>query len=184
MPHILMCPPDFYGIEYEINPWMSRARQANHELAIEQWQGLYDQLVAAGATIFVVGHKNRYTDHFARMQRHLSVGFLGEVLEMRVQGKQDQRSGGEDLIVLGTHDFDAMRFFFGDPISCYATVTAQGKRITKADVRKGREPILVAGDTANDSAMFLLPGSEAAVRLAMTRLILPELGHIVKELTK
>ena len=21
-----MCPPDFYGIEYEINPWMSRAR--------------------------------------------------------------------------------------------------------------------------------------------------------------
>jgi molybdenum cofactor biosynthesis protein B len=33
-------------------------------------------------------------------------------------------------------------------------------------------------------AMFLLPGSEAAVRLAMTRLILPELGHVVKELTK
>ena len=27
--------------------------------------------------------------------------------------------------------------------------------------------------------MFVLPGSEAAVRLAMERLILPELGHIV-----
>ena len=25
-PRILMCPPDYYGIEYEINPWMSRAR--------------------------------------------------------------------------------------------------------------------------------------------------------------
>ncbi len=24
-PHILMCPPDYYGIEYEINPWMNRA---------------------------------------------------------------------------------------------------------------------------------------------------------------
>ena len=23
-PHILMCPPDYYGIEYEINPWMNR----------------------------------------------------------------------------------------------------------------------------------------------------------------
>ena len=23
---ILMCPPDYYGIEYEINPWMSRSR--------------------------------------------------------------------------------------------------------------------------------------------------------------
>jgi molybdenum cofactor biosynthesis protein B len=32
--------------------------------------------------------------------------------------------------------------------------------------------------------VFLLPGSEAAVRLAMSRLILPELGHIVRELRK
>ena len=33
-------------------------------------------------------------------------------------------------------------------------------------------------------AVFVLPGSENAVRLAMTRLIIPELGHIVRELTK
>jgi molybdenum cofactor biosynthesis protein B len=33
-------------------------------------------------------------------------------------------------------------------------------------------------------AIFVLPGSEHAVRLAMTRLILPELGHIARELTK
>ncbi len=33
-------------------------------------------------------------------------------------------------------------------------------------------------------AIFLLPGSEAAVRLAMTRLILPELGHVAGELKK
>ena len=33
-------------------------------------------------------------------------------------------------------------------------------------------------------AIFLLPGSPAAVRLAMEKLILPELGHIVRELTK
>ena len=32
--------------------------------------------------------------------------------------------------------------------------------------------------------IFMLPGSEAAVRLAMTRLILPELGHIARELIK
>jgi molybdopterin biosynthesis enzyme MoaB len=30
----------------------------------------------------------------------------------------------------------------------------------------------------------MLPGSEAAVRLGMTRLVLPELGHIIRELTK
>jgi molybdopterin adenylyltransferase len=33
-------------------------------------------------------------------------------------------------------------------------------------------------------AVFLLPGSEAAVRLAMTRLIIPELGHIARELNR
>jgi molybdenum cofactor biosynthesis protein B len=31
-------------------------------------------------------------------------------------------------------------------------------------------------------AIFMLPGSPAAVRMAMERLILPELGHIVREL--
>ena len=32
--------------------------------------------------------------------------------------------------------------------------------------------------------VFMLPGSEDAVRLAMGELIIPELGHIVRELTK
>lgn len=40
-----------------------------------------------------------------------------------------------------------------------------------------------AGVTAG-CIVFLLPGSEAAVRLAMERLIVPELGHLVRELTK
>ena len=46
-----MCPPDFYGIEYEINPWMDRTQQADRELAKVQWQGLHDILVELGAKI-------------------------------------------------------------------------------------------------------------------------------------
>jgi molybdenum cofactor biosynthesis protein B len=38
-----------------------------------------------------------------------------------------------------------------------------------------------AGTVAR-KAIFVLPGSPAAVRLAMTRLILPELGHVVQQL--
>ncbi|MGH9314713.1 MAG: MogA/MoaB family molybdenum cofactor biosynthesis protein [Vicinamibacterales bacterium] len=38
--------------------------------------------------------------------------------------------------------------------------------------------------TARGRAIFALPGSEAAVRLAMTKLIIPELGHIVRELSR
>jgi N-dimethylarginine dimethylaminohydrolase len=39
-PRILMCPPDHYGIEYEINPWMSRARGSSPEGAQKQWHAL------------------------------------------------------------------------------------------------------------------------------------------------
>jgi len=46
-----MCPPDYYGIEYEINPWMQRSRQADRSVAAEQWRRLKAALEAAGATI-------------------------------------------------------------------------------------------------------------------------------------
>lgn len=38
---ILMCPPDFYGIKYEINPWMNVEIQSNQEKAVKQWNDLY-----------------------------------------------------------------------------------------------------------------------------------------------
>jgi arginine dihydrolase len=41
---LLMCAPEFYGIEYEINPWMSRSRQVNRERATRQWRRLRDLL--------------------------------------------------------------------------------------------------------------------------------------------
>jgi molybdenum cofactor biosynthesis protein B len=37
---------------------------------------------------------------------------------------------------------------------------------------------------ARGTAIFLLPGAENAVRLAMSKLILPELGHVVRELQR
>ncbi len=43
-PTILMCPPDYYGIEYEINPWMSRSRQSDPEQSREQWHALHSRL--------------------------------------------------------------------------------------------------------------------------------------------
>src|SRR5262245_43170064 len=50
-PRILMCPPDYYGIEYEINPWMSRSRGSTPERAHHQWQALYDTLRGLGVTV-------------------------------------------------------------------------------------------------------------------------------------
>jgi molybdenum cofactor biosynthesis protein B len=41
----------------------------------------------------------------------------------------------------------------------------------------------IAG-TIGQTAVFSMPGSTGAVRLAMTRLIIPELGHVMRELYK
>lgn len=38
--------------------------------------------------------------------------------------------------------------------------------------------------TVGRKAIFALPGSEKAVRLAMTKLLIPELGHVVQQLSK
>jgi N-dimethylarginine dimethylaminohydrolase len=51
---ILMCRPDFYGIEYEINPWMDIALPVNHALAVEQWGLLVKTLQSCGAEIELI----------------------------------------------------------------------------------------------------------------------------------
>src|SRR3972149_264598 len=40
-------------------------------------------------------------------------GGRGKVVAVRARGKEDPRGGGEDLMVLGTHMMDLMRFFVG-----------------------------------------------------------------------
>ena len=50
-PTILMCPPDFYGIEYEINPWMSRSRASDPDIARGQWRALYDLLISLNVDV-------------------------------------------------------------------------------------------------------------------------------------
>jgi N-dimethylarginine dimethylaminohydrolase len=37
-----MCPPDYFDIEYEINPWMHEDNQPSDETAHQQWQKIYD----------------------------------------------------------------------------------------------------------------------------------------------
>jgi N-dimethylarginine dimethylaminohydrolase len=50
-PRILMCPPDHYGIEYEINPWMNRSLGAVRAVAFRQWTTLHDTLLSLGVTV-------------------------------------------------------------------------------------------------------------------------------------
>jgi N-dimethylarginine dimethylaminohydrolase len=40
MSRLLVCPPDYFGIEYEINPWMRVSNRVDHDRAVQQWHRL------------------------------------------------------------------------------------------------------------------------------------------------
>lgn len=46
-----MCPPEHFGVLYEINPWMHREVAVDRDRAREQWDGLRSTLEAAGAAV-------------------------------------------------------------------------------------------------------------------------------------
>ncbi len=48
---ILMCRPEFFGIEYEINPWMHVEVSVDHELAERQWEALYNEYQRLGVEV-------------------------------------------------------------------------------------------------------------------------------------
>jgi predicted dehydrogenase len=94
-----------------------------------------------------IAHQTHYSPVLRVVQDLIANDEIGEVLELRGRGKEDRRGGGEDLWVLGSHIMDLMRFFAGDPIDCYATLTANGKPVTKEDVKPGNEGLgPLAGD--------------------------------------
>ena len=48
---ILMCPPEHFGIEYEINPWMHVAVEVDHQRAVEEWEALHGVYGELGESI-------------------------------------------------------------------------------------------------------------------------------------
>src|SRR5438128_2727757 len=98
-----------------------------------------------------IAHQTRYSPRLKRVRELIQSGRLGDLLELRGRGKEDTRGGGQDLMVLGTHILDLMRFVAGDARWCFARVGMAGKeRVTpvgRADVREGGEGMgPVAGD--------------------------------------
>jgi predicted dehydrogenase len=88
-----------------------------------------------------VAHRNRWHPVLPVLQRLITDGVLGRVLEIRTRGKEDQRGGSLDLWVLGCHLFNLATVFTGQPTSCSATVLKDGKPVTKDDLKPGDEGV-------------------------------------------
>jgi predicted dehydrogenase len=88
-----------------------------------------------------IAHQTRYSPRLSRVRDLIGSGRIGDILDIRCRGKEDARGGGEDLMVLGTHLMDLMRFLVGDARWCHANITVSGRPATQADVREGGEKI-------------------------------------------
>ncbi len=132
-PHILMCPPDFYGIEYEINPWMSRSRQADRELAKQQWKDLKALLEGVGARISLLEPAAGLPD----LVFTANAAMIYRQQAILAHFRHEQRQGEEQLCErwLSEHGFAVQRLpngrYFegaGDALFCGETLLA-GYRI-------------------------------------------------------
>jgi len=95
-----------------------------------------------------VAHQAVYLPQLKALKRMLDTGEIGPVYALQAFGKQDHRGGGEDMMVLGTHLFNIMRYLAGDVAWMFSQVTDSGREIGPADVREGHEPIgPIAGDS-------------------------------------
>jgi len=105
------------------------------------------KLCAAKGVRLAIAHRNRYHPVIPLVKKLVEAGEIGELKEVRVRGKQDQRGGGLDLWVLGGHGFNLATLFTGPATSCQASIFVEGRPATKADIRPGEEGVgLIVGD--------------------------------------
>lgn len=123
-----------------------------------------DEIVAACERTHVklaIAHPTRYSPRLRAVRALIEEGKIGRVLEYRGRGKEDQRGGGEDLWVLGSHVMDQIRALGGHPQWCFASVTQGGRPMTTADVAPGKEGIgPLAGDAVR--ALYGMPDGSTA----------------------
>ena len=102
-----------------------------------------------------VAHRraNAYEQHGKRL---IESGAIGQVRSIRSRGKEDHRSGAMDLMVLGTHMMDSMRFMAGADVAwASGRATQDGRDVTVEDIREGDEEVgLIAGNGVDAYFVF------------------------------
>jgi len=122
--------------------------------SLEDGDKIISEADKAGLKV-AVAHQGVYLPGIQALKNMLDEGKIGQVQAIYAHGKQDSRGGGEDMIVLGTHLFNMMRYFVGDVAWMFAHVTSKGHDITPKDVHDATEPVgLIAGDCINSYFAF------------------------------
>lgn len=159
-----MCPPDYFGVEYEINPWMDVEVAADHAAATDQWQRLHGLLQDAGAEIELMQPAQGLPDLVFTANAALIFG--KQALLSRFKHPQRQGETLLDRQWFESHGFQAVElpadFAFegaGDALFCGDTLFA-GYRMR------------------SDAAGMQQIGAELSVRVLPLELVSPRYYHL------
>jgi N-dimethylarginine dimethylaminohydrolase len=113
---ILMCRPEHFGIEYEINPWMHVAVEVDHELAVEQWEALHRVYGELGESIVLTAPRAGlpdmvFTANAAVVWRRRAV--LSRFHHAERAGEETHWRGALEELGFVVHDVDAEISFEG-----------------------------------------------------------------------
>jgi arginine dihydrolase len=92
MHRLLLCPPEYYDIEYEINPWMNRARKADSRAARHQWLSLRETLQALGCQVEIITPQPGLPDMVFTANAGLVVGRRAFRSNFRFPQRQGERA--------------------------------------------------------------------------------------------
>jgi predicted dehydrogenase len=143
---------------YSEKPFAQTLADADELLEISKEQGLK----------IAVAHQIRLSAAVVQLKEEIARGLIGELVQIRSWGNRTGVPAGRHAGA-GTHVFDLMRSFAGDPISCRADVWEKGEPINKQHAREATEKIgLIAGDEIE--AQFTFPKNVSATFTSRARL--------------
>ncbi len=109
-----------------------------------------DEIVAACErrnVKFALAHNYRHHPALPVVERMVKDGAIGQLVELRGRGKEDERGGVLDLWVLGSHVFNLAHHLAGNPLACTAKLLQDGRPVVRADIQDGGEGVgSVAGN--------------------------------------
>jgi N-dimethylarginine dimethylaminohydrolase len=86
----LVCAPGYYGVEYEINPWMHKEKAPDKTRAVQQWQRLHHTLLRLGAWLEYVEQRQGLPDMVFTANGALVVGKNVVLPRFRPQERQGE----------------------------------------------------------------------------------------------
>ena len=90
---VLMSSPEYFKVEYSINPWMVEGVSVNLELAKQQWENLKTTIEQAGASVEVVPPHEQYPD----LVFTANSGIINEDKVLIANFKFKERQGEEEI---------------------------------------------------------------------------------------